>query len=111
MGPVPAGRAAGPVGFRDGKEAVGLATRACQLTGWKGPGYINTLAAAYAEAGDFCKAAEYQKKAAALAAGDKRMEADLRSRIGQYERKQPYRDPALAPRAVAPPPRPAPPKP
>jgi tetratricopeptide (TPR) repeat protein len=98
-------RAAGPDGMRDGTEAVDLATRACELTGWKNPRFLDTLAAAYAEAGDFEKAVEYQKKAAALAVGDKELEADLRSRIALYERKQPFRDPTLAPRAVAPPPR------
>jgi hypothetical protein len=32
------------------------ATRACQLTQWRVHGYVSTLAAAYAEAGDFQKA-------------------------------------------------------
>jgi len=96
-------RAVGPDGMRDGKEAVKLATRACELTGWKNPGCIDTLAAAYAEAGGFDKAVEYQKKAADLAAGNKELEADIRSRIGLYERKKPYRDPRYTRRELAPP--------
>ena len=39
--------------FRNGPEAVRLATRACELTGYAQPLLIGTLAAAQAEAGDF----------------------------------------------------------
>ena len=39
--------------YRDGKLAVESATTACELTEWKKPCSLNTLAAANAEAGDF----------------------------------------------------------
>jgi Flp pilus assembly protein TadD len=99
--------AAGPDGVRDGQLAVRHATRACELTGWKEPNYIDTLAAAYAEAGDFVKAVEYQKKALAFSAFEKKVGAEARQRLEQYARKTPYRDPAYARREPAPPPRPA----
>ena len=41
---------------RNGVEAVQRAERACQLTGYKQPSMISTLAAAYAEAGRFPEA-------------------------------------------------------
>jgi tetratricopeptide (TPR) repeat protein len=41
---------------RDGSEAVGLAERACVLTERRIPALLDTLAAAYAEAGDFPRA-------------------------------------------------------
>ena len=41
---------------RDGAEAVRLAERACELTDRRVPALIATLAAAYAEAGDFSRA-------------------------------------------------------
>jgi serine/threonine-protein kinase len=97
--------ATGPERFRDGKEAVELATRACELTGWKYAYFLNTLAAAYAEVGEFEKAIETQKKALALPGAEKQYGPEFRTRIAQYERKQPYRDPSLVPHELALPPR------
>ena len=48
---------------RDGKKAVESATRACELREWKEAYPIATLAAAYAEVGNFDKAVEWQEKA------------------------------------------------
>jgi tetratricopeptide (TPR) repeat protein len=42
--------------FRDGKQAVELAKKACDLTKWKSDSELVTLATAYAELGDFPKA-------------------------------------------------------
>src|ERR1035437_2354042 len=53
--------------FRNGPEAVRLATRACELTGYTRPLLIGTLAAAHAEADDFPAAIATAERAAALA--------------------------------------------
>jgi tetratricopeptide (TPR) repeat protein len=47
---------------RNGKQAVQYAAKACELTEWKIANYIGTLAAAYAETGDFDTAMKYQKQ-------------------------------------------------
>lgn len=77
--------------FRDGKRAVELAVKACEMSGWKEAGHIDTLAAAYAEAGDFAQAVRYQKQALE----DRRLAAspDVRERLRLYEQKKPYREP------------------
>jgi tetratricopeptide (TPR) repeat protein len=87
--------ATGPDGLRDGKRAVALATRSCELSQWKFAGYIDTLAAAYAENGDFNKAVEYQKKALAFPSRAKGESKQAEQRLELYTRKQPYRDPKL----------------
>ena len=53
--------------FRNGPEAVRLARRACELTGYGKPLFVGTLAAAQAEAGDFQGAIATAERAAALA--------------------------------------------
>jgi protein O-mannosyl-transferase len=53
--------------FRDGKEAVQSAERACELTARRQPVFLGTLAAAYAEAGLFDKATAAAREARDLA--------------------------------------------
>lgn len=53
--------------LRNGAEAVSLAERACELTHHGEPLFLGTLAAAYAEAGNFSQAVATAEKAAVLA--------------------------------------------
>jgi tetratricopeptide (TPR) repeat protein len=73
--------------YRDGRKAVAYAIKACELTGWKASGDLETLAAAYAEDGQYDEAIKWQKKAAQLAPGD----VDAK-RLGLYRQKKPFRD-------------------
>jgi tetratricopeptide (TPR) repeat protein len=52
--------------LRDGERAVASATRGCELSAWKVPGYLETLASAYAQKGDFESAVKWQTTANAL---------------------------------------------
>jgi protein O-mannosyl-transferase len=82
-------------GLRDGQAAVSQAQKACELTRYHQTQYIGTLAAAYAEAGDFNQAIANAQKACALA--EKNGETNLLTRnqqlLEQYRRHQPVREP------------------
>jgi tetratricopeptide (TPR) repeat protein len=55
--------------FRNGAEAVQLATRACELTKYQNPVALTTLAAAHAETGQFQTAVSFAEQAQELAKG------------------------------------------
>jgi tetratricopeptide (TPR) repeat protein len=78
---------------RDGKRAVEYATTACKRTAWKDPMCLDTLAAAYAEAGQFEEAVRYQTRALK----DPSLSGDLRTaareRLELYRQKKPFRGP------------------
>lgn len=80
--------------FRNGPEAVRLAERACALTGRQLPAYLDTLAAAYAETGQFAQAVQTQEEAVKQAAASSQGElsAALQQRLALYRAKQPYRE-------------------
>lgn len=80
--------------WRNGSEAVELATRACQLTSDKNALYLQTLAAAYAEAGRFDDAVAAANKALDLAkaAGDSESMARLEKMAGLFQGRQAYRE-------------------
>lgn len=77
--------------MRNGKEAVLMATKACDLAHWKRWTSIDTLAAACAEAGDFEKAVYYEKMALGMVGVASDIE-ELQNRISLYEKQQPYRE-------------------
>jgi WD40 repeat protein/serine/threonine protein kinase len=77
--------------FRDGRNAVLDATKACDLTEWKSWQFIDTLAAAYAEAGEFGQALKWQTKAHEFA--PEREKGDLAKRLELYQSGTAYRAP------------------
>ncbi|MCC6862023.1 MAG: tetratricopeptide repeat protein [Bryobacterales bacterium] len=78
---------------RNGGEAVGLAERAAQLSGGREPAILDTLAAAYAEAGRFPEAVETARRAlaGALQTNRQKLADALKERIALYENKAPLR--------------------
>jgi tetratricopeptide (TPR) repeat protein len=78
---------------RNGKRAVELASQACELTSYQNAGYLDTLAAAFAEKGEFDTAIKWQEEAAKAAAQEPpEVQADIKARIDLYKQKKPYRE-------------------
>jgi Zn-dependent protease len=77
---------------RNGAQALDAAKKACELTGWKQPECLGTLAAAYAEAGQFAEAMEWQKKALESADYRQQHETDALKRLQLYGEGKPYRE-------------------
>ena len=73
---------------RNGTRAKECATRACELTEWQEAGFLDTLAAACAELGDYDDAVKWMEKAIGLAPEH---EDDYRTRLDLYENDKPYR--------------------
>jgi tetratricopeptide (TPR) repeat protein len=74
---------------RDGLKAVMYAERACELTGWTDIDYLDTLAAAYAEVGEFERAAELQRRVCEDPT-DQVDQVDFESRLNLYLDSKPY---------------------
>ena len=79
--------------MRNGEEAVELAIKACELSNWKDWGIIDTLAAAYAEAGNFEQAIKYQTQVMQMinSSGD---DSRIKDRLALYEQHKAYREQA-----------------
>ena len=78
--------------FRDGMRSFDFASRACTLTGFRDHLCLDTLAAAYAEAGDFAAAIKWQTLALDLVANDARFADNYRARLQLFHDKVPYHE-------------------
>jgi tetratricopeptide (TPR) repeat protein len=77
--------------YRNGAKALTNAQQACELSRWKVWQYLGTLAAAYAELGDYDKAIEFQRTAVALTdtPSDQREELE---HLERFESHRPLRE-------------------
>jgi tetratricopeptide (TPR) repeat protein len=75
-------------GFRDGTKALEFALKACELSNWKNPSHLDTLAAAYARTGDFENAIKWQEKSLEFVERSKR--AEIQQRLDLYREHKPY---------------------
>jgi len=75
-------------------DAVRLAEKACELTAFKNPQAIDTLAVAYAAAGRFTEAADIAEKAIELALSQKddTLATQVQNRLELYKNSEPYRE-------------------
>ena len=78
--------------LRNGQRALQLAQRIASVR-QEDPSSLDTLAAAYAETGDFSKAVDVASRAMALSKqlGNEKLAAKIQSRIEKYREKQPHR--------------------
>ena len=80
--------------IRDGSKAVQLAQNAVRLAGGENPMVLRTLAAAYAESGEYSKAAEIAQRASDLAAAQRNpsLAETLRNEMALYRTNTPHRE-------------------
>lgn len=76
---------------RDGERAIELATKAAELTEYEQAHILSTLAAGYAETGDFEKAREWSTKAVELASEGEQRE-NLTKELENYKKEEPWRE-------------------
>jgi tetratricopeptide (TPR) repeat protein len=79
--------------IRNGDQALAFAVRAVEISGGKDARMLDTLAAAYAEKGQFADAALTARRALERAAQENQpaLEDDIRMRIPLYEAEKPFR--------------------
>lgn len=73
---------------RQGRLANPPAQQCCELTHFGHPGYLDTLAVAYAASGNFVQAIETAERA--QSENQLKLAANITNRLEQYTKKQPY---------------------
>ena len=77
---------------RNGNRSISVATELCKRTAWKNPSFMDTLAAAYAEDGQFEEACKLQRQLLALVPKDSSDLEDYSKRLSMYENNKPFRE-------------------
>lgn len=79
---------------RNGEKSLELALKACEESDYKEAYILSTLAAAYAELGDFDKAREWSQKCLDVAKSDGQEERldDMKKELESYKKNEPWRE-------------------
>lgn len=77
---------------RNGKDAVKYAVKACEASRWKDANFIGTLAAAYAEAGDYEKAIDYAKQSLKMPHLRDEEKREMERCLALFKRHRPYHE-------------------
>ncbi len=78
--------------LRNGAEAVHWAKQACEFGEYKQTDFLETLATAYAEVGQFDEAIKVSEQMIRLSPGDAQLVNTTRDRIKLYQASQPFRE-------------------
>jgi tetratricopeptide (TPR) repeat protein len=78
--------------LRNAKRSIELGKKACELTKYKRPHIISTLAAGYAEAGQWDEALKWSQKALETAEEDDENRPQLLKELESYKNKKPWRE-------------------
>ena len=76
--------------LRNAKRAIELGKKACEVTDYKASHILSTLAAGYAESGDFDQAIEWSTKAVEMGEGENKEQ--LAKELESYKQKKPWRE-------------------
>jgi Flp pilus assembly protein TadD len=80
----------------DSEKAIHLAELSCEITSFKNPFLLNSLAAEYAAAGRFSEAVTTAEKAlqSTQSLGDQKLSVEIQDRLQSYRQGRPYTQPA-----------------
>jgi tetratricopeptide (TPR) repeat protein len=77
---------------RNAERSIELGTKACELTKYERPHILSTLAAGYAEKGDWENAVKWSTKATELGSKDPEVGDQLKKELESYQEKKPWRE-------------------
>lgn len=78
--------------LRNGKRAIEIGTKACELSKYSKPHILSTLAAGYAEAGDWESAIKWSTKAVELNKDKDDVGDQLKQELESYKQHKPWRE-------------------
>ena len=73
-------------------RSIELGLKACEITKYERPHILSTLAAGYAEKGDWETAKKWSSKAVELGAKDDMIDDQLKKELESYKEKKPWRE-------------------
>jgi tetratricopeptide (TPR) repeat protein len=77
---------------RNAERSIELGLKACELTKYERPHILSTLAAGYAEKGDWETALKWSGKAVELGVKDDMIDGQLKKELESYKEKKPWRE-------------------
>jgi tetratricopeptide (TPR) repeat protein len=77
---------------RNADRSIELGLKACEITKYEKPHILSTLAAGYAEKGDWETAKKWSSKAVELGAKDDEIDDQLKKELESYKQQKPWRE-------------------